>query len=90
MVRRTHPTKNFSRLSSWAFGPPINYEKFMKGIPLTLNLELFRPDQRVVPSNIESAPGYSAGEIQGFLTPRFREYPITFWRKSGTFEVRER
>ena len=42
------------------------------------------------PFNIESAPGYFAGEIQGFLTPRFREYLITFWRKSGTFEVQER
>jgi hypothetical protein len=60
--------KTFQGSSSWAFGPPINYEKFMKGIPLTLNLELFRPDQRVVPSNIESAPGYFEGEIQGFLT----------------------
>ncbi len=46
MVGRAHPTSLFSKLetfqgsSSWAFGPPINYEKFLMGILPTLNLEL--------------------------------------------------
>ena len=36
------PPRTFVRTfsCSWAFGPPINYEKFLMGIPLTLNLEL--------------------------------------------------
>jgi hypothetical protein len=25
--------------NAWAFGPPINYEKFLMGIPITLNFE---------------------------------------------------
>jgi hypothetical protein len=37
-LRRRWESLPFSH--SWAFDPPVNYDEFMMGIPLTLNLEL--------------------------------------------------
>jgi hypothetical protein len=30
---------------SWGFGAPVNYEKFLMGIVITLNLELLRQNK---------------------------------------------
>jgi hypothetical protein len=41
---------------SWVLGPPVKHDKFLVGILLTLNLELFRTEKIKAPAPVLEPP----------------------------------